>query len=98
LSSAFDQAYKSKLIERIPLARFGSVDEIASAAAFLASNAYANNCVINLDGGLSAVSIIMLELSEKTANARYYTDMKSQSKPTYQAMVTEILLDLLDEI
>lgn len=31
-------------------------DEIADAAVFLADNEYANNCVINLDGGLSAVS------------------------------------------
>jgi len=63
LSTAFDQTYKSKLIERIPLARFGSVDEVAAAAVFLASNSYASNCVINLDGGLSAVSNIMLKFS-----------------------------------
>ena len=41
-------------LSRIPLKRFGNVDEIADAAVFLATNAYANNCVLNLDGGLSA--------------------------------------------
>jgi NAD(P)-dependent dehydrogenase (short-subunit alcohol dehydrogenase family) len=42
-------------IERIPAGRFGSVDEVADAAVFLCGNQYANNCVLNLDGGLSAV-------------------------------------------
>jgi NAD(P)-dependent dehydrogenase (short-subunit alcohol dehydrogenase family) len=46
---------RSAAISAIPQGRFGSPDEIASAAIFLASNAYANNCVLNLDGGLSAV-------------------------------------------
>lgn len=36
-----------------PLHRVGSPDEVAEAAVFLASNAFANNCVLNLDGGLS---------------------------------------------
>ena len=40
---------------KIPLKRFGTPDEVADAAAFLAKNAYANNCILNLDGGLSAV-------------------------------------------
>ncbi|KAH8883417.1 NAD(P)-binding protein [Thozetella sp. PMI_491] len=39
---------------RIPSGRFGTVDEVADAAAFLAKNEYANNCMLNLDGGLSA--------------------------------------------
>ncbi|KAI9844940.1 MAG: hypothetical protein M1838_001972 [Thelocarpon superellum] len=39
----------------IPLNRFGQAEEVADAAIFLASNPYANNCVLNLDGGLSAV-------------------------------------------
>lgn len=38
----------------IPQKRFGSSHEIADAAVFLATNAYANNCVLNLDGALSA--------------------------------------------
>ncbi|KAK7186518.1 hypothetical protein DPSP01_002049 [Paraphaeosphaeria sporulosa] len=43
------------LSSRIPLGRLGKPEEIASAALFLAQNEYAHNCVINLDGGLSAV-------------------------------------------
>ena len=39
---------------KIPLGRFGTVDEVADAAAFLAKNEYANNCMLHLDGGLSA--------------------------------------------
>ncbi|KAK4983735.1 hypothetical protein LTR66_006087 [Elasticomyces elasticus] len=41
-------------LARIPLKRFGVVDEIAEAAVLLATNRYANNCVLNLDGGMSA--------------------------------------------
>ncbi|KAH7388671.1 hypothetical protein BKA66DRAFT_527083 [Pyrenochaeta sp. MPI-SDFR-AT-0127] len=43
------------LSQRIPLGRFGKPEEVAQAALFLAENQYAHNCVINLDGGLSAV-------------------------------------------
>jgi NAD(P)-dependent dehydrogenase (short-subunit alcohol dehydrogenase family) len=39
----------------IPLGRFGTPDEVADAALFLAQNSYANNCILNLDGGTSAV-------------------------------------------
>ncbi|OKL57456.1 hypothetical protein UA08_07222 [Talaromyces atroroseus] len=39
----------------IPINRFGHPEEVADAAVFLATNEYANNCVLNLDGGLSAV-------------------------------------------
>jgi len=45
----------SQLKERIPLKRFGKPEEIAQAALFLAENQYAHNCILNLDGGLSAV-------------------------------------------
>lgn len=41
-------------LNAIPLKRFGEPSEIADAAVFLATNKYANNCVLNLDGGLSA--------------------------------------------
>ncbi|KAJ8116247.1 hypothetical protein OPT61_g2276 [Boeremia exigua] len=44
----------SQLKERIPLKRFAKPEEIANAALFLAENQYAHNCVLNLDGGLSA--------------------------------------------
>jgi NAD(P)-dependent dehydrogenase (short-subunit alcohol dehydrogenase family) len=43
------------LRQRIPLGRFGKVEEVAGAVLFLAENDYAHNCVVNLDGGLSAV-------------------------------------------
>jgi NAD(P)-dependent dehydrogenase (short-subunit alcohol dehydrogenase family) len=43
------------LKESIPLKRFGDPQEVADAAVFLAHNEYANNCVLNLDGGLSAL-------------------------------------------
>ena len=45
---------RSEAINAIPLRRFGQSSEIADAAVFLATNQYANNCVLNLDGGLSA--------------------------------------------
>jgi len=48
---------KESLLESIPSRRFGSPEEVAKAAAFLVGNEYANNCVLNLDGGLSAASI-----------------------------------------
>lgn len=42
-------------LNAIPLHRFGQPSDIADAAVFLATNPYANNCVLNLDGGLSAM-------------------------------------------
>jgi NAD(P)-dependent dehydrogenase (short-subunit alcohol dehydrogenase family) len=46
---------RSDALNAIPLRRFGNASDIADAAVFLATNNYANNCVLNLDGGLSAV-------------------------------------------
>ncbi len=46
---------RAELVKQIPVGRFGLPDEVADAIVFLARNAYANNCVLNLDGGLSAV-------------------------------------------
>ena len=51
----FSPAEVERLKTMIPLHRFGDPREIADAAVFLAQNEYANNCVLNLDGGLSAV-------------------------------------------
>lgn len=45
---------QDQLCTRIPLGRLGKVEEVADAAAFLARNTYANNCVLTVDGGLSA--------------------------------------------
>ncbi|OOF99220.1 hypothetical protein ASPCADRAFT_140936 [Aspergillus carbonarius ITEM 5010] len=53
--SDFSQGETTRLKELIPLRRFGRPDEVADAAVFLAQNEYANNCMLNLDGGLSAV-------------------------------------------
>lgn len=47
--------WREKAVNAIPAKRFGEVDEIADAALFLATNKYANNCLLNLDGGLSAI-------------------------------------------
>lgn len=46
---------QQKYLAEIPLRRVATPDEVADAALFLAANQYANNCVVNLDGGLSAV-------------------------------------------
>jgi NAD(P)-dependent dehydrogenase (short-subunit alcohol dehydrogenase family) len=46
---------KAGLERRIPLGRLGKAEEVAHATLFLAENEYAHNCVLNLDGGLSAV-------------------------------------------
>ncbi|KAE8356331.1 hypothetical protein BDV28DRAFT_109970 [Aspergillus coremiiformis] len=51
----FSEGQTEGLKGRIPLRRFGVPGEVADAAVFLAGNEYANNCVLNLDGGLSAV-------------------------------------------
>ncbi|KAL4898118.1 hypothetical protein BDV59DRAFT_506 [Aspergillus ambiguus] len=51
----FSEGETARLKESIPLRRFGRPAEVADAAVFLAENEYANNCVLNLDGGLSAV-------------------------------------------
>lgn len=53
--TAMDASARSRALDAIPLKRFGDASEIAHAAFFLATNAYANNCVLNLDGGLSAI-------------------------------------------
>ncbi|KAF5008726.1 hypothetical protein FDECE_5013 [Fusarium decemcellulare] len=45
---------QATFLKDTPLGRVGAPDEVADAAVFLASNAFANNCVLNLDGGLSA--------------------------------------------
>ncbi len=45
---------RSQAVAAIPMKRFGTAEEVADAALFLATNAYANNCTLNIDGGLSA--------------------------------------------
>lgn len=55
MTKAMTPQARTHAIENIPIGRFGLVTEIADAAIFLASNKYANNCVLVLDGGLSAI-------------------------------------------
>ncbi|KAF9762155.1 hypothetical protein IL306_003532 [Fusarium sp. DS 682] len=45
---------KEAYLRQCPLGRLGTPDEVADAAMFLITNRFANNCVLNLDGGLSA--------------------------------------------
>ena len=45
---------KRSIEEQIPLGRMGNTDEVADALMVLIENEYANNCILNLDGGLSA--------------------------------------------
>ncbi|KHO01855.1 3-ketoacyl-(acyl-carrier-protein) reductase [Metarhizium album ARSEF 1941] len=45
---------KQAYLKDTPLNRVAHPAEVADAAIFLASNGFANNCVLNLDGGLSA--------------------------------------------
>ncbi|KAK2754832.1 hypothetical protein FQN54_006725 [Arachnomyces sp. PD_36] len=46
---------RANALESIPLDRFGTPEEVADAAVFLATNEYANNCILNIDGGLGAI-------------------------------------------
>jgi 3-oxoacyl-[acyl-carrier protein] reductase len=54
LTQDLPEALKDELIRRTPLARFGSVDDIANAVAFLASDeaGYITGQVLAVDGGL----------------------------------------------
>ncbi|KAK5016624.1 hypothetical protein LTR16_001597 [Cryomyces antarcticus] len=54
MTSGMSLETRQKLTDSIPLKRFGAPEEVAEAAVFLATNEYASNCIINLDGGLSA--------------------------------------------
>lgn len=55
MTNAMSDAARTEATAKIPAARFGTVEEVADAAVFLCGNRYANNCILNLDGGLSAV-------------------------------------------
>ena len=54
LTSALPEALQTELINRTPLGRFGTTEEIANAVAFLASDeaAYITGQVLAVDGGL----------------------------------------------
>ncbi|KAB5586230.1 hypothetical protein GE09DRAFT_1210803 [Coniochaeta sp. 2T2.1] len=53
-TSMTEEISKARL-SQIPLGRVGDAEAVADAAAFLAKNPYASNCILNIDGGLSAV-------------------------------------------
>ncbi|KAI9744896.1 MAG: hypothetical protein M1818_001821 [Claussenomyces sp. TS43310] len=54
MTDAMTPEARTQALNAIPLKRFGTVEEIADAAVFLCNNEYASNCVLNLDGALSA--------------------------------------------
>ncbi|KAL7624185.1 hypothetical protein AAE478_005742 [Parahypoxylon ruwenzoriense] len=49
-----DMDKDGELSALIPMGRLGLAEEVADAALFLAKSPYAHNCVLNIDGGLSA--------------------------------------------
>ena len=53
--TGFDDQSRRDLEAEIPVARFGTGQEVVDAATCLATNDYANNCLLNLEGDLSAV-------------------------------------------
>ena len=54
MTDALPEDAKKAVVERIPLGRFGQVDDIAAAVAFLASPAagYITGQVLTVDGGM----------------------------------------------
>ncbi|KAF4554717.1 Short chain dehydrogenase-like protein 12 [Elsinoe fawcettii] len=54
MTDAMTAEAREQAVSRIPLKRFGETGEVAEAVLFLIMNGYAHNCVLNLDGGLSA--------------------------------------------
>jgi 3-oxoacyl-[acyl-carrier protein] reductase len=55
MSSGLNEAYQAKIIEQIPLGRFGETEEVARIACFLLSDdaRYITGQVIQVDGGLA---------------------------------------------
>jgi NAD(P)-dependent dehydrogenase (short-subunit alcohol dehydrogenase family) len=54
MTAALSEARKAEILTSVPLGRYGTVDEVAGTAVFLASDAaaYINGAVLPVDGGL----------------------------------------------
>jgi NAD(P)-dependent dehydrogenase (short-subunit alcohol dehydrogenase family) len=54
MTAALSEARKAEILASVPLGRYGTVDEVAGTAVFLASDAaaYINGAVLAVDGGL----------------------------------------------
>ena len=54
MTAVLDEKVRNSIIERVPMARFGSTDDIANTAVFLAleSTSYMTGQVITVDGGM----------------------------------------------
>lgn len=52
MTAVLSDEQKAKMLEVIPLKRYGQVEDIANAAVFLAKNTYITGQVINVDGGM----------------------------------------------
>jgi len=55
MTAALPDEYKQKMLDQIPLGRYGTVEEVARVAAFLLSDdaRYITGQVIQADGGLA---------------------------------------------
>ena len=52
MTDTLSEDVKKQMLTAIPLKRFGSADEVAEVAVFLAKNRYITGQVINIDGGM----------------------------------------------
>ena len=52
MTAVLTDEQKEKMLEVIPLKRYGKTEDIASTAVFLAENTYITGQVINVDGGM----------------------------------------------
>ncbi|KRL97512.1 3-oxoacyl-[acyl-carrier-protein] reductase [Liquorilactobacillus satsumensis] len=53
MTAVLDEKVKEKVLQDIPLGRFGEAAEVAQAAVFLAQNDYVTGQVITVDGGMT---------------------------------------------
>src|SRR5687767_15713557 len=61
MANALDETYRTRILEQIPLGRFGEADEIARIACFLLSDdaRYITGQVIQVDGGLAMCASVI---------------------------------------